>query len=174
MRVRRNTKRNVALVIYIWASSPEGGFGVEKVFLFLCAGTLLDLLLADFITPLSVSSSPSAGPETLIIEALSKLQTTVNSSSCQSCHKVALVGSFPCRLQAGGAICERRPCHLLYIAAARNQTGCTGRPRTPVPLPGHTRPHVLSRGKKKKRDILVMIIFMMDREDMNTPPDDNM
>ena len=57
--------------IYILLLSPDGGLGVENVFLFLCAGTLLDLLLADFITPLSVSSSPS-GPETLIIEALSK------------------------------------------------------------------------------------------------------
>ena len=96
MRVRQN--KSSSRYIHT-SSSPEGGFGVEKVFLFLCAGTLLDLLLADFITPLSVSSSPSAGPETLIIEALSKLQTTVKSLSiCQSCHKVALVGSFPCRL----------------------------------------------------------------------------
>ena len=37
---------------------PAGGFGVEKVFLFLCAGTLLDLLLADLLADLSVSSSP--------------------------------------------------------------------------------------------------------------------
>ena len=150
MRVRQNTKRTSLSLFTSKRLSPEGGFGVEKVFLFLCAGTLLDLLLADFITPLSVSSSPSAGPETLIIEALSKLQTTVNCSSysCQSCHKVALVSSFPCRLKACGAICVWRPCHLLFIA--RNQTGCTGRACTPVPLPGHTHPHVLSRGKRER------------------------
>ena len=50
--------------------SPEGGLGVEKVDLFLWAGTLLLLLLADFITPRSVSSSPS-GPGILIKETLS-------------------------------------------------------------------------------------------------------
>ena len=50
--------------------SPDGGFGVEKVFLFLCAGTLLDLLLADLVTPRSVSSSPIPATGDILVKLI--------------------------------------------------------------------------------------------------------
>ena len=43
---------------------------MEKVFLFLCAGTLLDLLLADLVTPRSVSSSPIPATGDILVKMI--------------------------------------------------------------------------------------------------------
>ena len=58
MRSQTKYSQYVCKIFTYFCFIPDGGFGVENVFLFLWAGTLLDLDLADLETALSASSSP--------------------------------------------------------------------------------------------------------------------
>ena len=78
---------------------PEGGFGVENVFLFLWAGTLLDLLFADLL-PDDLSASSSPAPENISIIDLWNLNKNIVClwkplpPSDRTFHKMALYKAF--------------------------------------------------------------------------------